>query len=407
LEGCPYEAPLKKSTAACVVLFTLGAIGAAGAAEPQLKPRPKPPPAPTWWVSGGALLWTVKSASLPPTLTTFVPGSPSAVTGFGGALGIPGTVLQSPDHLNYGPFGGGRFTIGHWLESDPRFGLEADGFFLGSKSTGFSSMSDGTSPLRVPFSNVPPGAGFPLGSSSFVLADPGFAAGGQVISSSLQLWSIEGNGLYRAYGAPGLTVSVIAGLRYLDLREGLSIASTETLLPPAGAASFTATDNFSTRNQFFGAQLGVKAEKQFGQFDGSVVAKVALGDNYQTVSINGNSVISGTGFGITPGTTPGGIFTQATNIGQQTRNQFAVLPEAQLQLGYTISSGIRLFVGYDVIYLSNVVRPGDQIDTTLNFTGNPALSPGSALTGAARPEPLFKSSSFWAQGVKFGASYQF
>jgi hypothetical protein len=41
-------------------------------------------------------------------------------------------------------------------------------------------------PLRVPFSNVPPGAGFPLGSSSFVLADPGFAAGGQVISSSLQ-----------------------------------------------------------------------------------------------------------------------------------------------------------------------------------------------------------------------------
>jgi hypothetical protein len=151
----------------------------------------------------------------------------------------------------------------------------------------------------------------------------------------------------------------------------------------------------------------VKAERQFGQFDGSVVAKVALGDNYQTVSINGNSVISGTGFGITPGTTPGGIFTQATNIGQQTRNQFAVLPEAQLQLGYTISSGIRLFVGYDVIYLSNVVRPGDQIDTTLNFTGNPALSPGSALTGAARPEPLFKSSSFWAQGVKFGASYQF
>ena len=60
-----------------------------------------------------------------------------------------------------------------------------------------------------------------------------------------------------------------------------------------------------------------------------------------------------------------------------------------------------------MIYLSNVVRPGDQIDTTLNFTGNPALSPGSALTGAARPEPLFKSSSFWAQGVKFGASYQF
>jgi hypothetical protein len=118
-------------------------------------------------------------------------------------------------------------------------------------------------------------------------------------------------------------------------------------LLPLGTASFTGTDNFSTRNQFFGAQLGVKAEKQIGQFDGSVVAKVALGDNYETVSINGNSVVSG--FGLTPGVTSGGIFAQATNIGQQTRNQFAVVPEAQVQLGYTISSGIRLFVGYDFI----------------------------------------------------------
>jgi hypothetical protein len=169
--------------------------------------------------------------------------------------------------------------------------------------------------------------------------------------------------------------------------------------------SFTGTDTFSTRNQFFGAQLGVKAEQQFGRFDGSVVGKVALGDNYQTVSINGNSVVSG--FGLPSGTTSGGIFTQETNIGQRSRNQFAVVPEAQLQLGYTISSGIRLFVGYDFIYLNNVVRPGDQVDTTLNLTGNPTLSPGSTLTGAARPEAVFKRSSFWAQGIQFGASYRF
>jgi hypothetical protein len=385
-------------------MFTLSVFGAADAADLPVKAPPKPAPAPTWWISGGGLLWSVKAAPLPPTLTTFAPGSPSATTGFGGALGVAGTLVQSPDHLNYGPFGGGRFTLGHWLDADPRFGLEADGFFLGSNSSGFSQMSNGSVPLRVPFSNVPPGAGFPLGSSSFVLADPGFAAGGQVIRSTLQFWGIEGNGLYRAYSGPGFNVSFIAGLRYLDLREGLSIASTENLLP-SGTASFTGTDNFSTRNQFFGAQLGVKAEQQFGRFDGSVTAKVALGDNYQTVSINGNSVVSG--FGLTPGTTSGGIFAQATNIGQQTRNQFAVVPEAQLQLGYTISSGIRLFVGYDFIYLSNVVRPGNQIDTTLNFTGNPAISPGSALTGAARPTPLFNGSQFWAQGVKFGASYQF
>jgi len=402
------EASLNRFIAATAAFVASGALGAAVAADLQLKAPPKSPATPTWWVSGGALLWSVKSTPLPPTLTTFVPGSLSATTGFGGALGVPGTIVLSPDHLNYGPFGGGRFTLGHWLESDHRYGMEAGGFFLASRSAGFSQMSDGTLPLRVPFFNVPPGAGFPPGSSSFVLANPAFAAGGQAINSSLQFWGVEGNGLYRAFTGPQFNVSILAGFRYIDLREGLSIASTETLLPPGGAASYTGSDYFLTKNQFFGAQLGVKAQRQVGQFDGSIVAKVALGDNYQTVSISGNSLVVGAGFGLPPGITPGGIFAQTTNMGQQTRNQFAVVPEAQLQLGYRASSGIRLFVGYDVIYLSNVVRPGNQIDTTVNFTGNPAVNGvGTTLTGAARPAPLLNGSAFWAQGVQLGASYGF
>lgn len=398
---------MKKPFAITIALFALGAFSAAGAADLPLKAPPKPQPAPTWWVSGAAMLWSVKSAPLPPTLTSFVPGSPSATTGAGGELGVPGTLVLSPDHLNYGPFSGGRFTLGHWLEFDPRFGLEVDGFFLGDRSAGFSQTSSGSPSLRVPFVNVPPGAGFPLGSSSFVLADPGFAAGGQALSSSIQFWGIEGNGLYRAYAEPGLSVSVLAGFRYIDLREGLTIASTENLLGAFAGTSYTANDNFATKNQFFGAQLGVKAEKQFGQFDGSAVAKVALGDNRQTVSIYGNSIVTGNSFGVPAGITPGGIFTQATNIGRQSRNQFAVVPEAQLEVGYHVSSGMRIFVGYDFIYLNNVVRPGNQIDTTINFTGNPAITPPGVLTGAARPGPQFNGSAFWAQGVKLGASYAF
>jgi Putative beta barrel porin-7 (BBP7) len=58
---------LKKSAVACVVWLSLSAFGTAGAADLPVKAPPKPPPAPTWWVSGGALLWTVKSTSLPPT----------------------------------------------------------------------------------------------------------------------------------------------------------------------------------------------------------------------------------------------------------------------------------------------------------------------------------------------------
>lgn len=394
----------------CVLLVAAGLAGisSANAADLPLKAKAKPVAEPTWWVSGGGLVWGVKSTPLPPTLTTFAAGSPSATTGFGGALGVPGTTVLSPDHLNFGPFGGGRFTLGHWL-TDPRFGVEFDGFFLASNSASFSATSNGSVPLRVPFFNVPPGAGFPLGSSSFVLADPGFAAGGQSISSSLQFWGIEGNGLYRWISDGPVNVSLLAGLRYVDLRENLSIVSTETRLAP-GDGTAVLTDGFSTRNQFIGAQIGVKAKEQFGQFDASGTAKVALGDNYQTVSISGFSTASGASFvgaGSAP-FAPGGIFSQATNIGQQSRNQFAVLPEAQIEIGYRLQSGIRFFVGYDFLYINNVLRPGNQIDTTVNFTGNPVVNgTGTVLAGAARPAPQFNGSSFWAQGVRLGASYAF
>ncbi len=391
------------------IVATVATCRVASAADLPVKAPPKPVAAPTWWVSGAALLWSVKSAPLPPMLTTFAPGTSSATTGSGGELGVPGTFVLSPDHLGYGTLPGGRFTVGHWL-ADPRFGIEAEGFFLGSKSASFGQFSNGSPALFVPFNNPPPGAGFPIGSSSFLLAFPGFAAGGQSINSSLKLWGVESNGLYRAWSNGTQSVSILAGFRYIDLREGLSIFTTENItntVPggPLAGATFAGTDNFSTKNQFFGAQIGVKGQQQFGQFDVSGVAKVALGDNYQTISINGLSTAAGFG---SPPFSPGGIFSQTTNIGQQNRNQFAVVPQAQVEAGYRFQNGVRLFAGYDFLYISNVIRPGDQIDTTINFSSNPTIAgAGSTLTGPARPAQQFNGSSFWAQGVRLGASYAF
>jgi len=372
-----------------------------------------PPPPPAWWVSAESLGWWTKSAPLPPTLTTFVPGSPSGIIGpanFGGALGVPGTIVLSPSNLNYDPSAGARLTIGRWLDPAHVWAVDVEGFFLGNQSAGFSQASNGGLALRVPFTNVPPGAGFPLGSSSFVLANGGLAAGSQVVGASLQLWGTEANALYHLGQRGPFDVTLLGGLRYLDLREGLTIASNETLLPLALGfpGSFTATDGFSTRNQFFGAQIGAKAQAQFGRFDGLVLGKLALGDNYETVGVSGSTAVSGFGGAFAPGTVfPVGLFAQATNIGQQTRNQFAAVPEVQAQIGYRLPFGVRAFVGYDLIYISNVVRPGNQIDTTLNFSGNPAINPGGTFAGAARPAPMFNNSPFLVQGVNIGASYQF
>src|ERR1700761_8786782 len=259
---------LKKLTAA-VVAFASSVV-AAQAADLPVKAK-RLPPEPTWWVSGGALIWGVKGTPLPPTLTTFSLGSPSATTGFGGALGVPGTTVLSPGSMNSGPFGGGEFTVGRWL-ADPRWGVEFSGFFLAQGNANFGVTSDGTTPLRIPFTNVPPGSGFPIGNSSFFLAGPGAvfgglgAFGGQTINTSLQLWGVEGNFLHREISSGPLKVSLLAGVRYIDLREGLTIATTESLLAAPGG-TYLGTDNFATKNQFIGAQIGVKAREQFDQFD--------------------------------------------------------------------------------------------------------------------------------------------
>jgi hypothetical protein len=398
---------LKKLVAAILAVCACSLV-AAQAADLPVKAKALPPPEPTWWVSGGGLIWGVKGTPLPPTLTTFAPGSPSATTGFGGDLGVAGTNVLSPGSMNAGPFGGGEFTVGRWL-SDPRWGVEFGGFFLASRSAGFGFTSDGTTPLRIPFNNVPPGAGFPIGNSSFILADPAAnASGGQAINTSLRLWGIEGNVLHREISSGPLKVSLLAGVRYIDLREGLSIVSNENLLTAPGG-TFFANDNFATKNQFIGAQIGVKAREQFGQFDASGVAKIALGDNYQTVAINGSATAVGsfvTVFGAGPAAA-GGFFAQSTNSGQFSRNQFAVAPQVELEGGYRLQNGVRLFVGYDFLYINNVVRPGNQIDTTVNTTSNAVITPPGTLVGAARPAPLINGSSFWAQGVKLGASYAF
>jgi len=102
--------------------------------------------------------------------------------------------------------------------------------------------------------------------------------------------------------------------------------------------------------------------------------------------------------------TVGGLFAQPTNIGEYTRNVFAVVPEGDLQLGYQVTSRWRATVGYTFFYMSDVARPGDQVDRTINpsFLASPPT-----LASPARPVFEFKGSDYWAQGLDFGLEFRF
>ena len=201
-------------------------------------------------------------------------------------------------------------------------------------------------------------------------------------------------------------MDVLGGFRYLDLREGLGIAENLQVFPGApifAGASIGAFDQFDTRNQFYGGQLGVRAEVRQDRLFANFTGKLALGDTHQTVDINGATTITPPGGPAI--VRPGGLLALPSNAGRFSRDEFSVVPEGSVNVGYQVTNNLRAYVGYTFLYWSDVVRPGDAIDLRVNSTRVPtSLAPPS---GPAAPLFAVPGSDFWAQGIDFGVELRF
>ena len=142
-----------------------------------------------------------------------------------------------------------------------------------------------------------------------------------------------------------------------------------------------------------------------------IAGKLALGSTYQVVDIQGTTTQTGPNPLVPPGlgTFAGGLFAQPSNIGLRHGNPFSVLPSLEVKLGYQITQRARIFAGYDLMYWTEVVRPGNQISQQINLTQNAVLDPNGVgrLVGAAQPPPLFNRSDFWAQGLTLGLAFHY
>jgi hypothetical protein len=349
----------------------------------------KEPGLSNYWVRGEYLAYWVKNAPLPVSLTT----------GYGPN---PTQQLLNTDQ-SFGVFSGFRAGVGAWLDPFNSFGLEGNFFGLQDRTRTFAANSDtlGSPTLAFPFSNQTPGA---VGDTAMPIASPGLFAGGIQVTSTLQLWGGEVNSIFMMMREGGFELFGLVGARYVDLRETLNISTLSSDITTVPATLLSQTDQFNTRNQFYGGQVGARLNWEGDRFGLDVTAKFAIGATHQTVDIQGSSTQTGPG-GVN-GTFPGGFFTQTSNIGHYASNQFGMIPSVELKFSVFLTSQLRAFVGYDFLYWNRVVRPGSQIDHNINLTQSSVLGSGS-LIGPAYPSVLFNRSDFLAQGVNVGFEFRF
>jgi hypothetical protein len=351
-----------------------------------------------FYISAEYLLWWVKGSPVPPLLTT----SNGADGMLSGALGLPGTtVLYGGNSLLGDPRSGARLMAGYWLDDERLLGFEVGGFFLNTQTTTYSINSGGNPPLYRPLFDT--NNGMPGGEAVANTVVPGqgpFTSGGFSSTLKSSFWGAEGNLRSCLLCGQNYFIDGVIGFRTLGLDEGLTIHESPTFSDGSG---FQIVDQFKTRNQFYGGQVGIIGEARYDRWIFNASAKIGLGDTDQTVVINGSTLALVPGVGTIA--SPAGIYAASTNIGSYHRQVFSVVPDLGLSIGYQLTNHVKIFAGYDFIYWTDVLRPGQQIDQTINPTQVPN-SPVPA-TGPARPAFLYQSSDFWAQGIKVGLEFRY
>jgi hypothetical protein len=359
-------------------------------------------PSPRFWLKAEALYWWTKAAPVPVPLVTL--GDPGDAVP--GALGQPGTsILLGNQGVSLPGRGGGRFTLGFTLDPEQVAAFEATYFFIGTSSKSqsvFSDGSPGSALLGIPFFDP-----VAAGESATFLSNPGAFAGNALLTVNSFFQGADANLLVNLQNSAGWRVDGLGGFRYLNLQENL-LFQTNSPAVTGPADVFQTFDHFQTTNNFYGGQLGARASYDNSRLFVSATGKLALGAMQEYASVNGAIFTNDfNGFGPVQ-SFPGGYFAQPTNMGSQSRTAFAIVPEANLNVGIRMSPWATFVVGYTFLYVNSVARPGDQIDRVINPSQAPSIngSPAS-LVGPARPALSVHDTDFWVQGLNFSLELRY
>ncbi|MEM7478629.1 MAG: BBP7 family outer membrane beta-barrel protein [Planctomycetota bacterium] len=356
------------------------------------------------WVHAEYLMWYASGMDVPPLVTTSsdptlsgVLNQPTASILFGG----------NEDILN-GQRNGFRIRFGWWLSSFPKWGIEGEYVGLGEDTETFFRQSTGDPILSRPIFDANVGrdaverVAFPGDVTGSIGINVNSEFDGAAFRFRRQLFGTEGCGFsnLRGIAVPySSRFDVTLGYRFWELDESIVIREQlQKISTPTG--SFDITDHFATRNQFNGGELGFIWQGRRGWWSVDALMRLGIGNVHQTVNISGSTQT------VTGGVTSNfnsGILALDSNIGTYDRDQFTMIPELGLTVGYQLTKRLRATMGYSAIYWGNVVRPGQQIDLDVN--PNLFRAQGT-VTGPNRPVFNFVETDFLVHGLSFGAEFR-
>jgi hypothetical protein len=351
------------------------------------------------WAAADSVFSWFRAIRLRPLVTTSPPGTPRASAG---VLGVPGTSELFGGPVDNDSRLGFRGELGYWFGPDRIWGVEAGFMVIESQAQGFAAASNGTPILARPFIDANN-----FSSQAVLVAFPGLTTGSLVVRAA------SGN-FYEAHldftaklidDGRRFRVDSIVGYRFYRYDERLTFQQS---MSPTGpefipGTQIVAFDDFETRNEFHGLDIGLRSQATWRSLSFDALAKVALGNLHQVIDIGGGTVTT------VPGAAPvfqnGGVYALPTNIGSHSSNTFAVLPEFGAALGWRVTDNVQVRVGYSFLWLNQIAHAGDQINTLINPNRFPTA--GVPPTGPLQPGFFLERSNSWIQSITVGLQVNF
>ncbi len=345
----------------------------------------------------------------PLVTTSSTPTSPTA-----GAIGDPGTSIVVGDTLHFNQQSGFRLNAGFYVDNNGLFSVEGDGMYYLPSHFHSNTQSDATgNPIIArPIFDVATGSEMAYISSQPAIA--GLVIGGSAVDAQTQLYGFEINGRYNFILAPQWRADLLFGFRYMRLLENLIIR--DNLSPqapdvltfvgnpiPAGDL-LNDIDNFNTKNDFYGLQIGGRVRWDLDWLSLCAYGKFAVGPSVQQVSISGQTMLTDP---TAPAVAQGGVLALPSNSGVFRRTVFDFIPEAGLNVAINVTQNVQVMAGYSFLMWTLVVRPGAQIDHNVNPSEVPSDISFGTLTAPAAPTFRFNGEVYWIHSINVGINIHF